>query len=191
MAAILSRPQYDNTACHSGGHWWDYYTGIIYSSHCNLFESHHSSDVIMDTIASQITSLTIVYSTVYSDADQRKHQSSASLAFVRRIHRGPVNSPHKWPVKRKMFPFDDVIRFANLVIGRRWYTHYITQYQPHQVDFTEGSTAERCQVRLMVVAKAPRAAAFDGNSYNDVDKNTRYNWSRVISAPAPLTSRGD
>ena len=60
-------------------------------------------------VASQITSLTIVYSTVYSDADQRKHQSSASLAFVWGIHRGPVNSPHKWPVTRKMFPFDDVI----------------------------------------------------------------------------------
>ena len=64
----------------------------------------------MGTMASQITSLTIiVYSTVYSDADQRKHQSSASLAFVRGIHLGPVNSPRKWPVTRKMFPFDDVI----------------------------------------------------------------------------------
>ena len=50
-----------------------------------------------------------VYSTVYSDADQRKHQSSALLAFVWGIHRGPVNSPHKWPVTRKMFPFDYVI----------------------------------------------------------------------------------
>ena len=55
----------------------------------------------MCVIASQITSLTIAYSTVYSDADQRKHQSSASLAFVRGIHRGPVNSLHKWPVPRK------------------------------------------------------------------------------------------
>ena len=63
----------------------------------------------MGAIASQITSLTIVYSIVYSDVNQRKHQSSASLAFVRGIHRGPVNSPHKWPVTRKMFPFDDVI----------------------------------------------------------------------------------
>ena len=42
----------------------------------------HYSDVIMGTIASQITSLAIVYSTVYSDADQRKYQSSASLAFM-------------------------------------------------------------------------------------------------------------
>ena len=63
----------------------------------------------MGAVASQITSLTIVYSTVYSDADQRKYQSYASLAFVRGIHRGPVNSTHKWPVTRKMFPFDDVI----------------------------------------------------------------------------------
>ena len=65
----------------------------------------HYDDVIMGTMAPQITSLTIVYSTVYSDADQRKYQSSASLAFVWR----PVNSPRKWPVTRKMIPFDDVI----------------------------------------------------------------------------------
>ena len=70
------------------------------------------NDVIMGTIASQITSLTIVYSTIYSDADQIKHQSSASLAFVWGIHRGPVNSSHKWLVTRKMFPFDDVIMKA-------------------------------------------------------------------------------
>ena len=74
-----------------------------------LVSSVHYDDVIMGTMASQITSLTIVYPTVYSGADQRKHQSSASLAFVRGIHRGSVNSPHKWPVTRKMFPFDDVI----------------------------------------------------------------------------------
>ena len=59
-------------------------------------------------MASQITSLTVVYSIAYSDADQRKHQSSASLAFVRGIHRRPV-SPNKGPVTRKLFPFDDVI----------------------------------------------------------------------------------
>ena len=63
----------------------------------------------MGAMTSQITSLTIVYSTVYSVADQRKRQSSASLAFVRGIHRGPVNSPHKGPVTRDMLPFDDII----------------------------------------------------------------------------------
>ena len=56
-----------------------------------------------------VTGIMIVCSTVYSDADQWKHQSSASLAFVRGIHWGPVISPHKWPVTRKMFPFDEVI----------------------------------------------------------------------------------
>ena len=75
-------------------------------------------DLIMGTTAFQITSLTIVYSTVYSDADQRKHRSSASLAFVWGIHRGPVNSPHKWPVTRKMFPFDDVIMIFHKNIAR-------------------------------------------------------------------------
>ena len=74
-----------------------------------LLAGKHYNDIVMGSIASQITSLTIVYSTVYSDADQRKHQSSASLAFVRGIHRGPVNSPPKWPVTRKMFPCDDLI----------------------------------------------------------------------------------
>ena len=66
---------------------------------------YHYDDVIMGAMASQITSFTNVYLTVYSTADRRKHKSSASLAFLR----GPVNSPHKWPVTRKMFAFDDVI----------------------------------------------------------------------------------
>ena len=65
----------------------------------------HYSDVIMGAIAPQITSLT----TVYSDADQRKHQSSVSLAFVWGFCRGPVNSPRKRTVMRKMFPLDDVL----------------------------------------------------------------------------------
>ena len=59
-------------------------------------------------MASQITGVSIVSSTVGSDAD-KKDQSSESLAFVRGIHRWPVNSPHKGPVTRKMFLFDDVI----------------------------------------------------------------------------------
>ena len=67
----------------------------------------------MGAMASQITSLTIVNSTVYWGADQRKHQNSASLAFVREIHRWPVNSPRKWPVTQTMFPFDDVIMWNN------------------------------------------------------------------------------
>ena len=68
----------------------------------------HYSDVIMRAMASQITSVSSVCSNVCSGADQRKHQSSASLAFVRGIHRWPVVSPHKGPITQKMFSFDDV-----------------------------------------------------------------------------------
>ena len=75
----------------------------------NILDSYN--DVIISLMASDITSLTIFYSTVYSVTDQRKHQRSASLAFVRGNHRLPVNSPHKGPMTRKMFPFDDVIMF--------------------------------------------------------------------------------
>ena len=86
---------------------WHYYSKIVPLSLKYSLMPHN--DVIMVAIASQITSLTIVYSAVYSGSDERNHQSSASLAFVWGIHRGPVNSLHKWPVTWKMFPFDDVI----------------------------------------------------------------------------------
>ena len=76
------------------------------------------NDVMIVAMVSQISSLTIVYSTAYSDADQRKHQSPTSLAFVMGIHRWPVNSPHKGPVMRKMFPFDDVIMTCNTFVKR-------------------------------------------------------------------------
>ena len=87
---------------------------------CRLF---HYNDVITSTMASQITSLTIIYSSVYPGADHRKYQSSASLAFVREIHRSPVNSPHKGPVTRKMFPSNDVIMFHYGVIKWKHFPH--------------------------------------------------------------------
>ena len=71
--------------------------------------SSHYCDVIMCAMASQITSLTVVYSTVYSGPAQRKHQSSASLAVLRGIHRSPVNFPSQMASYAEMFPFDDVI----------------------------------------------------------------------------------
>ena len=70
------------------------------------------SDVIISVMASQITGVSSVYSTVCSSLDLRKHQSPTSLAFVRGIHRWLVNSPHKGPVTRKMFPFGAVIMNA-------------------------------------------------------------------------------
>ena len=93
--------------------WPKLYIGMRYLYNFLTCYDHYD-DVIMGEIASQINSLTIVYSAVYSGADQSKHQSSASLAFVWGIHRGPVNSPHKWTVTRKMFPFDDSYHVAGV-----------------------------------------------------------------------------
>ena len=67
MVAILSRPQYQGIS------------GVIAKT-----VQIHYNDVRMTTMASQITSLVVGYSAVFSGADQRKHQSSASLAFVDR-----------------------------------------------------------------------------------------------------------
>ena len=82
---------------------------------CQVPEKHtileHYSNAVMTVMASQITSLTIVYACIYWGTGQRKHQSSASQAFVRGIHRWQMNSPQKEPVTRKMFSFDDVIMY--------------------------------------------------------------------------------
>ena len=72
-------------------------------------------DVIMSAIASQITGVSIAYSTVCLSAD-KNHQSSASLAFVRKINRSTVNTPHNGPIMGKLFPFDDVIMFSVIII---------------------------------------------------------------------------
>ena len=80
---------------------WPYYVCVLIAQHYN--------DVIMSTMTSQITGFLIAYSNVCSGSDQRKYQSSVSLASVRGIHRWPVNFTHKGPVTRKMFPLDDVI----------------------------------------------------------------------------------
>ena len=103
------------------------------------FVSTHYSDVTMSNMASQITNLTVVYSTAYSGADERKHQSSASLGSVRGIHRWPVNSPHKGPVTRKMFPFDDVIMTCKNVpdltvpTERRLWGNFIETQENHKI----------------------------------------------------------
>ena len=96
MSYGVTRPQWVNTI--------QYATALhMAQKKCTLH------DVIMSAMVSQITGVSIVYSTVVLGADQRKHQSSASLAFVWGIHRWPVNSPNRRSLTRKIFPFDDVI----------------------------------------------------------------------------------
>ena len=85
-------------------------TGIqTWDLHVQNTNKSHYIDVIMGAIASQITGVSIAYSTVCSGVEQRNHQNSVPLAVLRWIQQCPVNSPCKGPVTRKMFPFDDVI----------------------------------------------------------------------------------
>ena len=95
---------------------WHSGSGLEYM----YYAGFHYDDVIMGAIASHITSLIIVYSTVYSDADQRKHLRVTGLCVGNSP--GPVNSPHKGPVTRKMFPFDDVIMYIQ---GVHWRTEFL------------------------------------------------------------------
>ena len=96
--------------------------------------NYHYNDVIMSAMASQITGVSIVCSTVGSGADQGKHQRSTSLAFVWGIHRSPVNSPHKRPVTRKMFLFHNVIMwnkfasFTGVMLGLYFIQMTIVQF---------------------------------------------------------------
>ena len=78
------------------------------------FQKLHYNDVKMGAVASQVTSLTAVHWTVYSDADQRKHQSSMSLAFVLGIYRDWWISRTKGQLREKMSPFDDVIMIRKI-----------------------------------------------------------------------------
>ena len=87
IVSILKKNAENKLRSARSSFWWNY---------IHLFVESFTAVIV-------ITSLTIVYSTVYWGADQRKHQSPASLAFVGGIHRWPVNSPHKWPVTGKCF----------------------------------------------------------------------------------------
>ena len=102
------RLQYGGQFVQASTCWYIVTLSLAYNSHQTPY-CLYITDVIMSVMASQITGALIVYSTVCLGANQRKHQSSASLTFVRWIHRRPVYFPHKWPVTRKTFLFNDVI----------------------------------------------------------------------------------
>ena len=103
------------------------------SSKCSLLKScikslnpYHIWQVRHNAMASQITDVPSVYSTVCSDVDQWKHQSSALLTFVCCVGNSPVTGgfPHKGPVARKMYPFDDVIMLVWCVTLPRQGQHF-------------------------------------------------------------------
>ena len=88
--------------------WWRHQMET-FSTLLTLCAGNSPVTVIISAMASQTNAVSIVDSTVCSGAVQTKHQSSSSLAFVRGIHRSPVDFLHKGPVMRKILPFDDVI----------------------------------------------------------------------------------
>ena len=102
----------------------------------------------MSAVVSPITGVSILCSTVCSGADQRKHQSSAPLAFVRGIHRSPVDSPHKGPVTLIRFPFDDVIM--------------LFQYSMSQLLITIGNCTISCTTSYNSIT-TPTAAFLSGS----------------------------
>ena len=100
----------------------------ISQSTVSLPNSHYS-DVIMSKVSSQIPGVSMVCSAVYLGVDQRKHQRSASVPFVRGIQRWHMNSPHKGPVARKMFPYDDVIVGSRQMLGE--FLTWVPREQKH------------------------------------------------------------
>ena len=124
-----------------------------------IFKSHYN-DVIMSVMASLITSLTIVCLTIYLSGDQRKHQSSASPAFVRGIHRWLMNSPHKGPVTQKMSPLYDVIMLDVIIrwrsYCRRFYFFSINNY----VGLKQTRASCRCTISFLCQWTRPGACVF-------------------------------
>ena len=110
---------YSTTWCHSLAEtWYKPMTTLFAGAYPSLYVTiSHYADVIMTTMASQITSLTVVYSIVYSDADQNKHQSSASLVFVWGIHRDRWIPRTKGQLRGKCF---------HLMTSSCWYSVCIT-----------------------------------------------------------------
>ena len=80
-----------------------FYTRVHYSDVIKgAMTSHHPHDCLLNRLFRRRTTNTPKLYT--------------SLAFVRGIHRWPVNSPHKWPVTRNIFPFDDVIILLLIIL---------------------------------------------------------------------------
>ena len=110
----------------------------------------------MGAMASQITSLSIVHLNIYSGTDQENANAPRHYTLCG----SPVNSPHKWPVTRKMFPFDDVIMTCSMTVhvseatikyGVKMTCIYQEQYYSHTMKQNKSvsiSTVDCCLVML-------------------------------------------
>ena len=133
----------------------------------------------MGAMASHITNLTIVYSTVYSGTDQRKYHSSASLAFVRGIRRRPGNSPHKWPVTRKGLPYDDVI----ILYGKLVYIKHST----NTMNLTAMFFVEWCGMTYAYIATRSLAEGYN-KSFRTLNINDIQDGILISNTPSGYVS---
>ena len=109
--------------CFSMVYWFSYFNSILIKTFLHLkflYGTFASQWRHNDREVSQITGVSVVYSTVFfSGSDQRNYLRSASLAFVWGIHRRPMNSPNKGPLTREICPYDNVIRQIVIHLGHQ------------------------------------------------------------------------
>ena len=139
---------------------------------------HHCSDVIISAKASRITGNSIVYSTVCSGADERKHQSPASLDFVRGIHRRPVNSPHKGPVTWKMLPFHDVFMIFWIFHFRHCITAGLQQYHMRLCITVEPPFLSRTYRPVSVQSPIPPSYMYGNSRHYHLNHWANHPWWR-------------
>ena len=145
----------------------------------------------MSAMASQITSLAIVNSTVYSGTDPRKHRSSVSLAFVRGVQRWPVKSPHNGPVTQKMLPFDDVIMMYFVAGGRlAIMAHRSRPVLPPLCIFWEKFLSYTCLTQALILysltAGRLTARSREVSKPRDSDLDFQSFWNLTGTSPASL-----
>ena len=160
----------------------------------------------MSAMASQITGIPSVCSILCSGADQRKHQSSASLVFGRGIHRWTVDSPHKGAVTRKMFLFDDVImilsthkrhihlslrmccrasfaRWKNITAGHLLRGGKISYHKEIRLHFVENLALGKDAWHSSLYGSYIPDHAVDGNRGTNIDECTRMGFCKCSNIP--------
>ena len=160
--------------------WWS--NSTHWMARGRLFRAifFYYNDVIMSPMASQITSLTIVYSTVYSGADQRKHQKLRATGLCEGNSPMTGEVPHKGPVTRKMFPFDDVIMWWFILIpfaswfllpalplnyALSWWENGLLPQERIETIFSQNKPMFKPKMSLKVVSAKYRAFVGTGATY--------------------------
>ena len=169
---------------------WSLYHSLTLTRHRRWrLTQGHCNDIIMSAMVSQITGVSMVCFALCSGAHQRKHQNSASLALVRGSRRWPVNSPHKRPVTRKMFPYDDVISISSVsqkTTSLQWNNCLCTLWWRHQMETFSmllAICAGHSPVPGEFPAQRPVTRSFDLRLNKRLSKQSWGWWFETLSSP--------